>query len=217
MSAIRKINSAPKLVLYKNDRGYQNVTDSDLVVACQNSEAGAFETLVERYQRTVFGLLYQLAPDWNDTSDLSQEVFIRIWRSIGSLRNPHAFRSWLNQLITNLFYDELRKRPRDTIISMDEPFKHDDNEESTTRDIADSSAMPDELTQRRELYDAIQSAIADLPDQFRTVIVLRELEGLSYDEIASVTKTEIGTVKSRIARARTKVQETLKPYVNNAA
>src|SRR5579884_2512762 len=84
-------------------------TDAELILLCQNKNPRAFEELIRRHQRTVYALLYRLAPDWTDTSDLAQEVFIRMWRSIGNLRNPSAFRSWLSQIVTNLFYDELRK------------------------------------------------------------------------------------------------------------
>jgi len=204
------------LTVVASKQPFESMTDAELVMACQRRCDGAFEALIGKYQRSVYSLLFQLAPDFRDTSDLAQEVFIRIWRSIGTLRNPHAFRSWLNQLVTNLFYDELRKRPKNRVVSMDDPIKSDEGEESSTRDIADLSAMPDELNQRRELEDAIEKAIAQLPQQFKTVIVLRELEGLSYDEIAALTKTEIGTVKSRIARARAKVQESLHPFISAA-
>jgi RNA polymerase sigma-70 factor (ECF subfamily) len=216
MSAALSPNSRASLTVIKSRQPFDSMSDADLVTSCQNRCEGAFEALMMRYQRVVYSLLFQLAPDFRDTSDLAQEVFIRVWRSIGTLRNPHAFRSWLNQMVTNLFYDELRKRPKSTIISIDEPIKAEDGEEGATRDIADHSAMPDELNQRRELSDAIENAIAKLPDQFKTVIVLREFEGLSYDEIAAVTHTEIGTVKSRIARARAKVQETLHPFISAA-
>ncbi len=203
----------PHLTLLQTRQYFDGLSDDELVAACQNRNKDAFEALVKRFQRTVYGLLYKLAPDWHDTADLSQEVFIRVWRSIESLRNAHAFRSWLNQLVTNLFYDELRKRPRNATISIDESLKPDESDDNNTRDIADHSAMPDELTQRRELSDAISDAIAKLPGQFRQVIVLRELEGLSYDEIAFITQSEIGTVKSRIARARAKVQDMLGEYM----
>lgn len=216
MSAIPK-RPQPHLTLVDARASYEQLSDRELILCCQNRDKAAYEVLVKRYQRTVYGSLYQLAPDWHDTSDLAQEVFIRIWRSIGSLRNPHAFRSWLNQLITNLFYDELRKRPKNATVSIDESFKSDEGDENNcTRDIADHSSMPDEMTQRRELSDAIHRAIDKLPEQFRTVIVLRELEGLTYDEISVLTNTEIGTVKSRIARARMKIQEMLSPYVSAA-
>lgn len=193
-------------------------TDAELVLLCQQKDPGAFEILVRRHQRMVYNLLHQLAPDWNNTADLSQEVFIRAWRSIHNLRNPKAFRSWLNQISTNLFYDELRKRPKHlNTISMDEPMGGDEDGESPTRDIADTSAMPDECFQRRELAIAIREAIAELPEPFRVAIVLRELQGLSYEEIALLTQSEMGTVKSRIARARTKIQHRLSPYLSNAA
>ncbi len=197
---------------------YSQKTDRDLVIACQRREPAAFEELVKRHQRTVYALLYQLAPDWQDTSDLAQEVFIRIWRNVGSLRNPASFRSWLTQIVTNLFYDELRKRPRRLpTISMDESLDVDESGESATRDIADTSAQPDDVVLSREMSEVIRQAMGTLPEQFRTAIVLREMEGLSYEEIAILTKTEMGTVKSRIARARSKLQELLKPYLESAS
>lgn len=193
-------------------------SDRDLILACQRREPLAFEELVKRHQRTVYTLLYQLAPDWTDTADLAQEVFIRVWRSVGNLRNPSSFRSWLAQIVTNLFYDELRKRPRRLpTVSMDETLSGEDGEEGPSRDIADSAPSPDETILRREVSDAIRQAMVKLPEQFRTAIVLREVEGLSYEEIAILTKTEMGTVKSRIARARSKLQELLKPYLGTAS
>lgn len=194
---------------------YSQKSDRDLVLACQKREPAAFEELVKRHQRTVYALIYQLAPDWTDTSDLAQEVFIRVYRSINNLRNPSSFRSWLTQIVTNLFYDELRKRPRRLpTVSMDEPTDSD-NESETTHDIADNSPQPDEKALSHEMTDVIRKAMLRLPEQFRTSIVLREVEGLSYEEIAVITKTEMGTVKSRIARARSKLQELLKPYLEN--
>jgi RNA polymerase sigma-70 factor (ECF subfamily) len=199
---------------------YSSKSDRDLVLACQARDPSAFEELVKRHQRTVYALLYQLAPDWQDTSDLAQEVFIRVWRSINNLRNPGSFRGWLTQIVTNLFYDELRRRPRRLpTVSMDEPLSEGGEEtaDQATRDIPDSSALPDERILSHELSDAIRQAMTMLPEQFRTAIVLREIEGLSYEEIAVLTKTEMGTVKSRIARARVKLQELLKPYLDTSS
>jgi len=156
-----------------------------------------------------------LAPDWEDTTDLAQEVFIRVWRSINNLRNPASFRSWLTQIVTNLFYDELRKRPRQlNTLSLDQSFESDDEQDNATRDVRDNAAGPDEICQRKELNKVVREAMASLPDQFRNVIVLRELEGLSYEEIAELTNADLGTVKSRISRARTKIQNILTPYLN---
>ncbi|HEY9787668.1 MAG TPA: sigma-70 family RNA polymerase sigma factor [Candidatus Obscuribacterales bacterium] len=197
--------------------GYSQKSDRDLVLACQRREPAAFEEIVKRHQRTVYALLYQLAPDWTDTSDLAQEVFIRVWRNINNLRNPSSFRSWLTQIVTNLFYDELRKRPRKLpTVSMDESIDEEEGGEGATRDIADTSMLPDEKVLNKEMSEVIRQAMMRLPEQFRTSIVLREVEGLSYEEIAVLTKTEMGTVKSRIARARLKLQEMLKPYLESA-
>lgn len=194
---------------------YSQQSDRDLVLACQRREPQAFEELVKRHQKTVYALLYQLAPDWQDTSDLAQEVFIRVWRSINNLRNPSSFRSWLTQIVTNLFYDELRKRPRRLpTVSMDEALGDEESGEAT-RDIPDESDLPHDKLLNRELSEVIREAMMKLPEQFRTAIVLREVEGLSYEEIADITQTEMGTVKSRIARARLKLQEMLKPYLES--
>jgi RNA polymerase sigma-70 factor, ECF subfamily len=213
---LRQVSGKPQLEVLEG-LGYAKKTDAELIVLCQAKNARAFEELIKRHQRTVYALLYRLAPDWNDTADLAQEVCIRMWRSINNLRNPGAFRSWLSQIVTNLFYDELRKRPRQIpTISMDEPLHTEESSDATTRDICDKAAGPDELCQRNELTEIVRQAMTRLPEQFRTAIILREFEGLSYEEIALITHTEIGTVKSRIARARAKIQEMVSPYLKAA-
>jgi len=189
--------------------------DSELVIACQAGSKEAMECLVKKHQRSVTSLLYQLAPDWSDTSDLSQEVFIRVYRGIHSLRNPKTFRSWLNQIVVNLFYDELRRRPRRLpTISIDAPIESDHGESDLVREIPDPSMKPDEISLASELDHVIKKAMSQLPEQFRTAIVLRELQGLSYEEIAESIGCELGTVKSRIARARGRLQEILSPYID---
>lgn len=188
--------------------------DEELVIACQTGNRDAIECLVKKHQRSVNSLLYQLAPDWPDTSDLAQEVFIRVYKGIHSLRNPKTFRSWLNQIVVNLFYDELRKRPRRLpTVSLDEPIGNDSGESDLIREIADPALKPDEKTLVQELDNVIKKAMASLPEQFRTAIVLRELQGLSYEEISDAIGCELGTVKSRIARARGRLQEVLSPYL----
>lgn len=211
-AVVQPTENRPKLTVLHGS--YSKRTDAELVVMCQQKEREAFEELVRRHQRTVFSLLYKLAPDWTDTADLGQEAFIRIWRGIDRLQNPNAFRSWLAQIVTNLFYDELRKRPRRLpTVSLDQSLDVEEDQEGSTRDIRDAAAGPDELYQRRELTTAVRNAMNTLPEQFRTAIMLREFDGLSYEEIAQITRSDIGTVKSRISRARAKVQEILIPYL----
>jgi RNA polymerase sigma-70 factor (ECF subfamily) len=190
------------------------LSSEELVAQAQADSMAALEELVHRYQKLVFVTLYQLAPERNDITDLTQEVLLRMCRSIKSLRNPKTFKYWLNRIITNLFYDELRKTPRQLkTISLDEPAYETNEDQSPARDIPDASDMPDKQALNSELDRKIQQAIQNLPEQFRTIIVLREIQGLSYEEIASLTETNIGTVKSRLARARLKLQEVLEPYL----
>jgi len=190
------------------------LSSEELVVEAQTGSMPALEQLASRYQKLVYVTLYQLAPERNDITDLTQEVLLRMCRSIKSLRNPKTFKYWLNRIITNLFYDELRKTPRQLkTISLDEPVYENEEDQSPARDIPDASDMPDKQALNSELDRKIQQAIQNLPEQFRTIIVLREIQGLSYEEIASLTETNIGTVKSRLARARLKLQEVLEPYL----
>jgi RNA polymerase sigma-70 factor (ECF subfamily) len=195
-------------------KSHKETSDLDLIILCQQRDRDAFEELINRNRRAIHALLYSMAPDW-DTADLAQEVFIRMWRHIGNLRNPKAFHSWVRRITTHIFYDELRKQPRTlATVSMDGPISADDD--ATTRDIEDKSAGPELLLQRQEMAEVIQGAMSKLPTQFRTAIQLRELDGLSYEEIAAVTHAELGTVKSRIARARNRVQALVRPYLKGA-
>jgi len=154
-----------------------------------------------------------LAPDWHDRADLAQEVWIRVYRNVKRLQEPEKFRGWLSRIATNLFYDELRKRKRVSApLSLDAPRLTADGEMDW--EIASDKPSPaDDLT-TREFYDQLHSAIADLPEAFRTTIVLREIEGMSYEEIAEITSVSLGTVKSRIARARSRLQSQLQNYLD---
>ncbi|MBY0358262.1 MAG: sigma-70 family RNA polymerase sigma factor [Candidatus Obscuribacterales bacterium] len=204
-------------VIKGGKKDYLAMSDTDLIIACQQKDQEAFKYLFKRYESTVIGMIYRLAPDWKDTSDLVQETMIRIWRSIDQLRNPCSFKTWLNQIVTNLFYDELRKRPRQfQIVSLDEPVQTQDGSDNCTRDIPDKAPQPEGKLLVSELSSALADAMSHIPDQFRKVAVLRDVEGLSYEEIAEITGTRLGTVKSRIARARLKIQEHITPYLDCA-
>ncbi len=193
---------------------FNEVSDLEVVQLSQLGQREAFQELVKRYQKNVFALLYQLAPEWRDLNDLSQEVFIRVYKGIHNLRNPRIFKSWLNQIVLNLFYDELRKRPRMLkTISMDQSYEEDGGDNEFIKEIKDSKQRPDEVISGYETRDAIKKAMAQLPEQFRTAIVLRELQGMQYEEIAEILGCALGTVKSRIWRARERLQVLLEPYL----
>ncbi len=190
------------------------LSNDQLVLSCQQGmqpDRAAFAELLRRHQSHVEKILYHLAPDWFDRADLVQEVWIRVYRNIQGLKDPMKFQSWLSRITTNLFYDELRKRKRfKNPISLDAPRQMKDGE--ITWEIPTDLPSPDQDLSRQEFYDQLHQAIADLPEAFRTTIILREIEGFSYEEIAQMTGVSLGTVKSRIARARAKLQNVLQPY-----
>lgn len=190
----------------------------DLILQCQSGQRPdrvMFTELLRRYQSHVDKVLYHLAPDWQDRADLAQEVWIRVYRNIKRLQDPIKFRGWLSRIATNLFYDELRKRKRVAEpLSLDAPRLLEDGEMDW--EIASDDPGPVEHLTTQEFYDQLQAAIAALPEAFRTTIVLREIEGMAYEEIAELTGVSLGTVKSRIARARQRLQFQLQTYLDGS-
>jgi len=195
----------------------EQLSNTDLILRCQEGKQPdrvAFAELLRRYQGYVDKILYNLAPDWQDRGDLAQEIWIKVYRKINTLQDPTKFKGWLGRIATNLFYDQLRKKKRfATPISLDASITTDDDEFSW--ELPSDLPLPEENLTTVEFYDQLRDAIASLPDTFRTTIVLREIQGLSYEEIAEITQVSLGTVKSRIARARNRLQLLLKPYLDN--
>ena len=191
------------------------LSNSDLILRCQQGlrpDRAAFTELLRRHQSHVDRLLYHLAPDWQDRSDLAQEVWIRVYRHVKRLEEPTKFKSWLSRIVTNLFYDELRKRKRGKQpLSLDAPIQMADGE--IDWEITSDAPEPHDYLATQEFYEHLQEALANLPETFRTTIVLREIEGMAYEEIAEITGVSLGTVKSRIARARIKLQSVLTEYI----
>ncbi|MEM9272796.1 MAG: sigma-70 family RNA polymerase sigma factor [Cyanobacteria bacterium P01_F01_bin.143] len=205
-----KVTATKKLV------STEKLSNYDLILLCQEGaqpDRTAFAELLSRYQSHVNRLFYHLAPDWEERADLAQEVWIRVYRNIKRLKDPAKFRGWLSRIATNLFYDELRKRKRIARpLSLDAPRAVKDGE--MTWELPSDMPSPSDNLATGEFYDKLQQAIAQLPESFRTTIVLREIEGLPYDEIAAMTGVSLGTVKSRIARARLKLQSILRNYLD---
>ena len=190
---------------------YKKMPLEELVVLSQQNDFKALEELIRREQKNVYASFSYLAQDKESVSDLTQEALLRVAKNIQNLKNPKLFKSWLNQIITNLFYDELRKTQRkpDTV-SLDDEVE---NIPSIKFQLPDKKCKPHEKCVTSELEQIIKKAILNLPNQFKIVIILRELQGLTYEEIAQITHSNVGTVKSRIARARGKLQEDLKAYI----
>lgn len=189
---------------------YKKIPLEELIILSQKSDYRALEELIKREQRNIFATFTYLSKKRENIADLTQEALMRMARGLVNLKNPKTFKSWLNQIVTNLFYDELRKTTRKPqLVSID----NESDETGYYTQIPDSRHKPAEKAMSMELDTMIRNEIQSLPEHFRIAIILRELQGLSYDEIAEATHTTIGTVKSRIARARGKLQDGLKPYI----
>ncbi|MEL7085593.1 MAG: sigma-70 family RNA polymerase sigma factor [Cyanobacteria bacterium P01_A01_bin.3] len=195
------------------------LTTLELISLCQSSlrpNKAAFAELIRRHQPDVNRILYHLAPDWNDRHDLAQEVWLRVFRHLNRLKEPTKFKGWLSRIATNLFYDELRKRKRNRRpLSLDAQIPVSDGE--IDWELPSDTISPDEALSTQEFYEHLHNAVQNLPESFRQTIILREIQGLSYDEIAEITHVSLGTVKSRIARARARLQDMLKPYLDGHA
>ncbi len=194
-----------------NKLQYKKMPLEELVVLSQQNDFKALEEIIRREQKNVFAAFSYLSRGKENVSDLTQEALLRVAKNIQNLKNPKLFKSWLNQIVTNLFYDELRKAQRKIeTVSIDE---ESEDSPPIKFQLLDKKCKPHEKCISSELENIIKNAILDLPEQFRIAIILRELQGLSYEEIAKATHSSIGTVKSRIARARGKLQEDLKAYI----
>ncbi len=192
---------------------YKKMTLEELVVLSQQNDLKALEELIKREQKNVFAAFSYLTDKRENISDLTQETLMRVAKSISTLKNPKHFKSWLNTIITNIFYDELRKSSRKPDTISIEETECENSDFNILSLIPDKKCKPHEKCIANELDKIIKEAIRKLPEQFRIVIVLRELQGLSYEEIAKITGAGVGTVKSRISRARCKLQEGLRSYI----
>lgn len=193
-------------------KSYKNLGVTDLVCLAQQDDFKALEELIKREQNAIYVTLCYLEDRNIDPLDLTQEVLIRMSQNIKKLKQQTSFKSWLNQITMHVFYDSLRrKRKQPDFVSIegsnDTPYLLSVNE------ISDNKNKPDDKSLSNELDRKIKESILNLPISFRMPIILRELQGMSYEEIANSLDTNIGTVKSRIARARNKLQENLKAYI----
>ncbi|HHY83882.1 MAG TPA: sigma-70 family RNA polymerase sigma factor, partial [Clostridiales bacterium] len=182
--------------------------EKKLLAKAKKGDIEAFEKLVENYQKKAFNIAYRMMGDYDDANDMTQEAFIRVYKSIKNFKEQSSFSTWIYRIITNVCLDELRKRKNASVVSIDEDVKLDDSD--VKRQIESDGPTPEETAERNELKRLVGDAIKDLSDEHRAVIVLRDLRGFSYEEIAGILKCPEGTVKSRISRARQALKDILK-------
>jgi RNA polymerase sigma-70 factor, ECF subfamily len=173
--------------------------ENELVSRVQNGDKDAFEKLVLENQKKVYNLALRMVGNEEDAFDMSQEAFIKAYNSIALFRGDSKFSVWLYRLTTNVCLDFLRSEGRKSHNSLS--YIGDENEEKEL-EIPDDRFSPETLAEKKELREAVNKGLKKLPKDYRAVLLLREIDGLSYDEIADALSLEVGTVKSRIFRAR---------------
>jgi RNA polymerase sigma-70 factor, ECF subfamily len=188
-----------------------DISVADWVRRAQEGDVRAFEQLFQQYHRGIFNTIYQMTHNDADAADLTQDVFVRAYRALPRLQTPEAFTSWLYRIAVNLSRNWLRDRGRVRIESLEMPGE--EGEEGNTREIADPSGDPAALAQTRDMQERVQKAIAGLSPDHRQVVMLHHIEGMPVEEIARVMGCSIGTVKSRLSRARENLKRKLAGYV----
>jgi RNA polymerase sigma-70 factor (ECF subfamily) len=184
--------------------------DSALVESFLAGEYRAFEEIVSRYHVRLINFVYRTIGDREKAEDLVQEVFIRVYRHLHRFDRGKKFSTWVYTIASNLAKNELRNRSRNPLVLF-QAIKRNWDDEDRPLQFEDSASRPDDLFRKRHLREAVEAAVARLPEHHRQVFVLRELEGKSYEEIAEITGCNLGTVKSRLNRARTSFADIIAP------
>lgn len=186
----------------------EEIDEQALIASAQRGNLDAFNELVLAYQDRVYNLAYRIMGDPASASDATQEAFISAFQNIEGFRGEHpsSFKSWLMRIVSNACYDELRRRKRQPITSI-EDFEID--EEANPALISEAEG-PEEYAEREAMARAIETGIQTLPPDQRVTLVLADVQGYSYEEIAEATDAPLGTVKSRLARARAKLRDYLR-------
>lgn len=185
------------------------IPDIDLVRRCQAGDTRAFDTLVTKYRGKVYAMSYHLVQNETEAWDLSQEAFIKAWRALPNFKGDSAFYTWLFRIAHNVAYDWLRKKKIRAEGNEFDDSRADHGVAAGAETVPRAAPAPDTAMKQAELGARIRDAISQLSPDHQQVILLREVEGCSYDEIAAAMKCSVGTVMSRLFYARKKLQEIL--------
>lgn len=186
------------------------MNENALISDAQSGDLDAFNTLILHYQDSVYNVALRIMGDEFFAADAAQEAFISAFKSIASFRGG-SFKGWLMRIVTNACYDELRRKKRRPTTPL-EPETEDGEEMASPRWLADPNMTPSQQAEADELEHAIQHCIENLPLEFKTVVVMTDLQGLDYAEVAQAVRVPLGTVKSRLARARLRLRECLRSF-----
>ena len=175
-----------------------------------------FEKLLERTQRQAYNIAYRMTGNRDDAEDLTQEAYLRAYRSFGTYNRQLPFESWFFRILSNLFIDLMRRKPKQKPLSLDQPVGDDEGDDNLLLQIADDNANPERNLMDTVMDERLQVALAALPEAFRTAVMLCDVEGKSYEEIAQAMGSSIGTVRSRIHRGRTMLRRLMNSPIKPA-
>ena len=193
--------------------GLKTLDDSAVVAAFLAGNRRAFDELVERYQNRLLNFVYRTTGDRERAEDLVQETFIRVYRHLHRFDQTKKFSTWVYTIASNLAKNELRNRSRNPLVLFQTLLKNR-TEDQRPLEWEDNTYRPDDLFRKRALKAQVDAAVDQLPEHHRTVFVLREMEGKTYEEIAEITDTNLGTVKSRLNRARNSFARIISPLLD---
>ena len=181
------------------------MTENEIILRCKNGDRDAFNMLIEQYQTRVFNIAYGMLSDYEDASDATQEIFIKLYRSISSFKGQSAFTTWLYAICRNVCNDILRKRQKHGLTLSIYP----DDDEDAVKEIKSDMPTPDEVLELSEQQQAVKDAINSLKQEYKEVINYIDIMQLSYDEAARILRCPEGTLKSRLNRARNALRKKL--------
>ncbi|AEV69215.1 sigma-70 family RNA polymerase sigma factor [Acetivibrio clariflavus] len=181
--------------------------EKDLVERAKSGDLEAFEQLIIGCQKKVFNIAFRMVGNYDDANELAQEVFIKAFRSIKNFKGDSSFSTWIYRITANVCLDELRKRKNRTIVSLDQDIELNDGD--VKRQMPDNAPTPDMEAESNEVKSIVNESIQQLPDDYKSMIILRDIQGFSYDEISKIVNCPEGTVKSRINRARQALKKIL--------
>lgn len=181
-----------------------------LINSAQHGDLDSFNTLVLRYQDMVFHVALRVLGDEDLAQDATQDAFLSAFKNISAYRGG-SFKAWLMRTVTNACYDELRRQKRRPTTPL-EPNTKDDEEMDSPRWLADPRLTPAQQSEANELERAVQHCLNALPDEFRIIVALADIQGMDYGEVATAARVPLGTVKSRLARARVRLRDCLRGF-----
>jgi RNA polymerase sigma-70 factor, ECF subfamily len=187
--------------------------DSGVVAAHLEGDGRAFGELVQRYQNRLLSFVYRTTGDRERAEDLVQETFIRVYRHLHRFDQAKKFSTWIYTIASNLAKNELRNRSRNPLVLFQTLMRNRDAD-ARPLEWEDNTYRPDDLFRKRHLKSLVDAAVEELPEHHRRVFVLREMEGKTYEEIAEITATNLGTVKSRLNRARNNFAQLIAPVLD---